>query len=203
LVSLVKPKDIFPCVEDPLKLTYLDLEGCFGDICDISKGSYLRKIGTESRLAAEMALQKVLEERWAYDEISDDESDVDEGTPSVVLSERELNSAGGESAWDHSERNSQRQIIAVTEVQNVENDETTDDTDNDDKIDQVDETVFVIPSQETRDANKLGSQENIGVLYNDDNIANAEMISYYYELASKGGAIVLQSVGGQRQERVL
>ena len=75
-MQLFNPKDLCPCVEDPQKLTYLDLEGCFGDICDLSQCTYLKKgAGKMTAEDAEMALHTMLTERWGYDDISDEEVD--------------------------------------------------------------------------------------------------------------------------------
>jgi hypothetical protein len=79
-VSVLKPRDLFPCVEDPEKLTYLDLKGCFGDLCDLSNCTYLKNRGSVSHANSDEALQRVLAERWAYDDISEDESDDEENS---------------------------------------------------------------------------------------------------------------------------
>lgn len=77
-MRLFGPIDLCPCVEDPQKLTYLDLEGCFGDTCDLSQCTYLKNnVSKESGVDVDAALQIILTERWGYDDISEEELDED------------------------------------------------------------------------------------------------------------------------------
>jgi hypothetical protein len=78
LVRLLRPRDIFPCVEDQ-KFAYLDLKSCFGDSCDLTDCTYLRN-SRYSGEDAEKALDTILSESWAYDNISDteDSNEVDD-----------------------------------------------------------------------------------------------------------------------------
>ncbi len=93
LVQLLNPKDLYPCVEDPQKLTYLDLEGCFGDVCNLSQCTYLKdRVEIKTEEDAEEVLRLVLAERWGYDDISeevdhDDDCIVesDDPTPDPVI----------------------------------------------------------------------------------------------------------------------
>ena len=90
LVGLLKPRDLFPCVEDPEKLTYLDLKGCFGDLCDLTDCTYLKQVGAISSVKADVALENMLAERWAYDDIEEAEHEEEDAeTSSVVELDRE------------------------------------------------------------------------------------------------------------------
>jgi hypothetical protein len=208
----VKPKDIFPCVEDPLKLTYLDPNGCFGDLCDLSNGSYMRKIGAVSSLSAEMALEKMLEERWRCDDISDDESDEEDAdTESDVNPDKDLeNRIAERGSIPNQPFETDTQPRNVVSIQtsgyvDVDADRTTDDGTDDDP-DEIDETELVNESliigrpQESENLALLCSQQSAGVLFAENDIANDELVRLYFELASKGEPISLKCV--EKQENI-
>jgi hypothetical protein len=75
LVGLFTPRDLFPCVEDPQKLTYLDLEACFGDLCNLSECTYLKRIQSEAAPRADILSIDMLVGKWSEDALSDDDND--------------------------------------------------------------------------------------------------------------------------------
>lgn len=207
----MKPKDIFPCVEDPLKLTYLDLNGCFGDLCDLTNGSYMRKIGALSNLSAEMALEKMLEERWRYDDISDDESEEDADASSQVNSDKDLENSLAERGpifnRPYETDTQSRNVVSIQTSGDVDVDadrstdgDTDDDTDEIDETELLDESSIIGRPHVRENLALLCSQRTAGVLFAESDIANDELVRLYYELASKGEPISLKCVDGRQEE---
>ena len=74
LVRLVKPRDIYSCVvEDSQNLTHLNLEACFGDLCDLSKCIYLKPIRTGPVIQADALNIAVFGGEPEYSVSSEDE----------------------------------------------------------------------------------------------------------------------------------
>ena len=217
LVRLLKPQDIFPCVEDPLKLTYLDLTGCFGDLCDLTKGTYMKKIGAVLDVSAEIALQQILEERWAYDEISDEESENgNDDAESMVRLEQESHSRGLERSSILSEPpesdSRSSNITPITEHvgdgADATEDENTQDVDNqdvDDNTQDVDDNTQEHDEAEQQydTAESWVYSQDSSVLYRDHNNTDGELVTLYFEMASRGESIALKSVQGRQEETVL
>jgi len=176
-VALFKPLDLHPCVEDPKKLTYLDLEGCFGDICDLSSCSYLKSKAKVSEAVAKAALETVLAEQWAYDDISDvEELEEDRSTDSQVVFDK-----------GYSQGVVDRSFKVAGKVIQMES--STVETD-DDSLTADDESG----DPEVRSLMNF-SQESQSYLWGDGSKADLELVSQYIHLAQKGESILLKSVG--------
>jgi len=181
LVDLFKPRDIFPCVEDPDKLTYLDLEGCFGDLCDLTNCTYLKDVKPESNLSPEEALEKMLAERWTYDDINEEESDdEDDKTNSVVELDRVI-----------SEAHSAQRFT----------DGPTTDGGSDYHRDRLGSASSHVENRGQPD--DVGDEDSFTVIFRDEYTANEEMVQYFYDIARKGGNISLKSVDGEHIEPLL
>lgn len=191
LVQLLNPKDLYPCVEDPQKLTYLDLEGCFGDVCDLSHCTYLKNSAkTKTEENGEEVLQLMLAERWGDDDISDGGVDTDDS--SVVESDDSTqNSVAGV------ERSDIRQSEQVANCYKEGNGATEDQTDDE----QEPNEVGWFPQLD--DAIVALSQESTTVLCRDSHPANSDMIQYFSEYARDGGNIRLTSVDGMMYDEFL
>jgi hypothetical protein len=201
-VKLFKPRDLFPCVEDPQKLSYLDLEGCFGDICDLKENTYLKQRNVSmSDEDAKDALQTVLAERWAYDDISDEEaSDEDEDDETVVQTDDEPSVTDPvKTQSEHSP--SQTELSASFFVSTKENNVIADDTEDEEEGPPT--MDLPVPVFESVDDVLPLSQESTSILYKDSQVANEEMVEYYVRLACNGGAITLRSVKGMEEETLL
>ena len=202
-MQLFKPRDLFPCVEDPQKLTYLDLEGCFGDICDLSGCTYLKQKGISlSNNDALDALQTMLAERWAYDDISDEEAsdEDDDDEESVVQTDYEP-SATGPVNTQSKQSESQNELSPSFFVSTEENAVIADETGDEEEDSQIpDLTVQVI---ETVEDTLSSSQESTSVLFKDSQVADVKIVEHYIQLASKGGVISLRSVEGWEEETLL
>ena len=181
-MQLFGPKDLCPCVEDPQKLTYLDLEGCFGDVCDLSQCTYLREeVSKKSGVDVDEAVQIMLNERWGYDDISEDELDDDssgrysddETQDRVAISPRNHNYRSPGLAGPDEER------ADTTE------DEATNENESSEEPQNMRSDGSVITS----------SQESTTVLHRDSAVANHDMIQLYLEHIAKGGSVQLKSVG--------
>jgi hypothetical protein len=177
LVGLLKPRDIHPCVEDPEKLTYLDLEGCFGDLCDLSNCAYLARTRGLSFENSEIALQKVMAERWVYDDISDDGFDEDSNMNSV-------------------ERESEVSNALIASL-------TLSDSSSDDERPNKRIVTRNMLSHQYDAKGAASSQESITILYQDNKVSNADMINHYMDIVNKGGNITLKSVDGEVEEAFL
>ena len=208
LVQLFNPRDLYPCVEDPDKLTYLDLEGCFGDLCDLSESEYLTQMGTTVKVDPDIAIQKVLQERWPYDDLDEDE-DEDEENNIVEIDQEDSKFQSRNSSYsivnelfDLRKRSSG--LVAVYKQSH----------DLEAASDTVEEPVESISSSQlwshhtNRGADHqtahgadneplLSSQD---IIFQDDQIADTELVEYFYEVASKGGNINLKSLGGEFKE---
>jgi len=199
MVRLFSPKDIFPCVEDPAKLTYLDLEGCFGDVVDLKECRYLKEVvGKLSLEGGQMKLEDVVKEHWAYDDISEDEEEESQ-----------------DGSQDHSERMSQllsvngqhqvtreidqRMSAEVEELPDANwgGDETTDETE-EEEVYEIEETVVV-----TKEIRIDVQVDDDTVLVEDGDTSSEDMIRYYMDLVRKGEPIRLESVGGIAMEHLL
>jgi len=198
LVRLFSPKDIFPCVEDPAKLTYLDLEGCFGDIVDLKECRYLKEVvGNLSLEGGEVKLEDVVKELWAYDDISEDEEEESQDESQDHSERMQLLSVSGQ--HQVTREIDQRMSAEVEELPNAnwEGDETTDETE-DEEVYEIEETVVV--TKELR----IDVQVDDGtVLVEDGDASNEDMIHYYMDLVRKGEPIRLESVGGIATEHLL
>jgi ankyrin repeat protein len=187
-VQLFNPKDLCPCVEDPQKLTYLDLEGCFGDICDLSQCTYLKKgASKETAEDAEMALHTMLTERWGYDDISDEE--VDDEDDNVQDSEDEIQNPVAQND------NHQSQYLGDRGegIADTTDDETDYERESIDGLRNIPSDVCVISL----------SQESATVLHRESPPGNPDMIQYYLEHVTKGGCIHLTSVEGMKDDVLL
>jgi len=186
-VSVLKPRDLFPCVEDPEKLTYLDLKGCFGDLCDLSNCTYLKNRGSVSHANSDEALQRVLAERWAYDDISEDEPDDEENSVVSTANSEHESEHDSPSPMPVEERPEAPQghlseaVVMQIEVVLEDGREIN-----------VGDDLTPRQSPEGRDVDVRGDDD---VLFNDCHVSNIDMIKYYMEVARKGGNIGLKSVG--------
>lgn len=186
----------------------MDLEGCFGDLCDLANGCYARKIGFISDREANLALETVLEERWAYDDISDDESEVeeDEAYNTEHLHEQK-DSQGGERSNPTNRDSPFRKLSSQESPSESDVASTMDDNteDEDGETERASHSFLINQSHTSEVAEEINisSQESTTVLFRDTNTANAELVNYYFELASKGTVIELKSVVGTREEVLL
>jgi hypothetical protein len=186
-------------VEDPEKLTYLDLKGCFGDLCDLSNCTYLRNRGSVSHANPDEALQRVLAERWAYDDISEDEPDDEENSVvSTTNSEHESERHQSPSHM-HVKECSEAPQGHVSEAVVMEIEVVLEDGREIDVGPRRDHLTST-QSPERRDVDLRGGDD---VLFNDRHVSNIDMINYYMEVARKGGNIGLKSVDGGRDEVLL
>jgi hypothetical protein len=190
LVQLFKPRDLYPCVEDPEKLTYLDLEGCFGDLCDLSECEYLKQRGTIVKGDTNTAIQKILQERWSSDDLDEHEDEEGEdGRNSTVRIDQE------DSIFQS--RNPSYSIV----------NELFDRRNRSPSLDAVHKEFYDSESasdtESVLDANNETLLSSPDVIFRDDQIANAELVEYFYDVASKGGNIILKSVCGEFKEDVL
>ena len=208
LVDLFKPRDLFPCVEDPDKLTYLDLEGCFGDLCDLTNCTYLKNVRPKSNVTPEEALEKMLAERWAYDDISEDESDEDDETNSVVELDCVVIGAYGaqtESALEHTTSNrsfeARKPISTLVNSAQRFTDRSSTDDDSDDDRDRLSGSSS--PAENLGQPYDVGGEDSFTVLFRDEYTANEEMVQHFYDIARKGGNISLKSVVGDHKESLL
>jgi hypothetical protein len=201
-VQLFKPRDLFPCVEDPQKLSYLDLEGCFGDICDLSGCTYLKQKGISlSDNDAKDALQTMLAERWAYDDISDEEASDEEGDDESIAQTDYQPSATGPDDTQSKPSVSQNELTPSFFVSTEENAVIADETGDDEEDSQTPD--LIIQAIETVEDTLSSSQESTGVLFKDSQVADVRMVEHYIQLAGKGGVISLRSVEGWEEETLL
>lgn len=189
-------------MEDPQKLSYLDLEGCFGDICDLKDCTYLKQKNVSvSDEDAKDALQTMLAEKWAYDDISDEEpSDEDEDDETVVQTDYEPSPSDPVNTQsEHTP--SQNELSASFFVSTKENNVIVDDTD--DEEEDTSATHLAVQAFEAVDDVLVLSQESTSILYKDSQVANEEMVEYYVRMACNGEAINLRSVNGPEKEILL
>ena len=214
LVQLFKPRDLYPCVEDPGKLTYLDFEGCFGDLCDLSECEYLKQRGTIVKVDPDTAIQKMLQERWLYDDLDEGEDEEDDGTRSAWEIDREdskfqsLNMSHSivNELFDHQNRSPSLDALR----KEFYDSETASDTDEEERIES---RLFSqlwshraergVEHEAVHGANNEALLSSQDVIFRDDQIANAELVEYFYDIASKGGNINLKSVSGEFKEDLL
>lgn len=211
LVGLFKPRDIHPCVEDPEKLTYLDLEGCFGDLCDMSNCTYLAQIRGLPVDNSEEAVENVMAERWAYDDISDDGLDEDSSMNSAVdveLEPKVSNATITNLTVNQPNTNDpvSGSILSPTRVNTRER--KTDDPLNEKPINERPNKQIVTRNMsssrhDVKETAPLSSQESITILWQDNQVSNTEMIHYYMDIVSEGGNITLKSVDGDVGETLL
>ena len=177
LVSLFQPIDLFPCVEDRQKLAYLDLEGCFGDICDLKGCTYIKAKREYSDSEVEEALRTVLEEKWAYDDISDMEFSDEDETGSEIDSVDEI-----------SIDNTGRLSVELMEMCNAEPNaiDENEGATTDDDSENICEPLVTEMSTE--------SQGSESVLWWDGEKADPDLISHFIGVASRGEPIGLKSV---------
>ena len=178
LVSLFHPFEIFPCVEDRSRLVYLDIEACFGDICEL-KGSASFSAKEYSEKEVTSALEQILAERWAYDDISDLE-DEDSQTES-----------GDESAHVNlcNPPDICSPVLPLPEIPlpssnpyMIRNDDNLSTTD-----DESDAENYTPP-------NPPHSNETEDATFWDGESTDYELITIYFERARRGEPIVLKSV---------
>ena len=170
-------------------MVYLDLEGCFGDICDLSQCSYLAQREKVSVARADETLETILAERWAYDDISDDEEFDEE------------NSAESQNTYEEAPSpaivGQSYETLAVVEVERstAESDDTSMTEDDSDDSDEDGDASIIKSSMQ--------SQESTTLLWSDGDKANIELISHYIEVAQRGESIVLKSVNSPNDEVLL
>ena len=196
-MTVLKPRDLFPCVEDPEKLTYLDLKGCFGDLCDLSNCTYLRNRGSVSHANPDEALQKVLAERWAYDDISEDEPDDEEN--SVVSTANSEHESERHDSPSHIpvEECPEAPQCHVSEAVVMQVEIVLEDGSN------VGPQSDHLTSRQSPERRDVDLREDDDVLFNDCHVSNIDMINFYMEVARKGGNIGLKSVDGGGDEVLL
>lgn len=189
LVQLLSPTDLYPCVEDPQKLTYLDLEACFGDVCNLSQCTYLKdRAENKTEEDGEEALRLMLAGRWGYDDISeevdnDEDSIVESDDPQDPVTEVDLSDI--------------EQFEQVITRHKEGNDTTEDETDT--EHEPKDDGRYI----QLEDAMVASSQESTTVLCRDSHPTNLDMIQYFFEHARDGGNIRLSSVGEIKDDELL
>ena len=174
--------DIFPCVEDPQKLAYLDLKGCFGDLVDCA---YWNKFGVRSSIQNK-ALERILEERWAYDDLGED-AEEDSQNISMMSVDSQL-SYGGEKERS-SEESPEISMIGVVDGKDIEPESNLDEVSNS-RVTDNDREISGSP------------QEDSDVLLRDERFANVELVNFYLEIASRGGSLSLRSVDGDDEPEI-
>src|SRR5579859_2273206 len=210
LVDLLKPRDIHPCVEDPMKLTYLDLPGCFGDLIDLTESVYVQHHETVSKVKAEYALKRVLEERWAYDDISEDENEEesdsisrDDEVEQAALFARgaeTVRTADGVGVDDVAGVDVENDMTQVTQESFRETTDNESDNNGIQSTPDPDEPSQLSPPPNSQEyvSHALASQTSDTFIYRDGDIANEDLIRYYFELAQSGHHIPLKSVNPQQ-----
>ena len=202
--------DLFPCVEDPEKLSYLDLEGCFGDLCDLSNCTYL---GMISRNNVDTAIQKMLQERWSYDGLDEEEDgEEDDYTNSALEIDQEdskFQSTDPTQSIVNELFGHRNRTSSLYAVQKESSDSATaSDTDEEERIEKRSSSSQILsPRIERIIEHEAGedpeNETSKDVLFRDDQVANTELVTYYYDIACKGGTIHLKSVSGEFKEDVL
>jgi hypothetical protein len=196
---------MYPCVEDPEKLTYLDLESCFGDLCDLTNCAYLKQVGAISNTDPQDALDKVLMERWAYDDLSEDESGNELASSSCM-----------DVTEDCPTSNSHQSAPTKTSHESVadplEEREANIDKGIKDPIDEETHEGMVMDQTEgyhdhvKRDLDLTGPplrENDFDVIYFDSQVANEETVDYYVQMACNGEPLRLKSVDGEPTEFIL
>lgn len=184
-------------MEDLEKLTYLDLEGCFGDLCNLTNGAYLRSRSSIAHANPDAALQKVLAERWAYDDMSDDEPDEEEISS--------IATATPEPEWNHSSYQTQAKeyseaIQIVVSASVIKQEEGNSEEVEVDGVDIYHD--FTSPTQ-FASGNETDAPGLDDVLLYDNEISSADLINYYIEIARRGANVSLMSVEGEGNEVLL
>jgi hypothetical protein len=191
-------------VEDAEKLTYLDLEGCFGDLCDLRNCIYLSNRGSVSHANPDEALQRILAERWAYDDISEDEPD-DEENSLVSTTSPEHESGSGRhhsSSQMHIKECSEAPQSHVSEAVVMQVDVILEDA-RGNNVGPQSEYLTSTQSPGGRDAALSDLPEGDDVLFDDHQVSNVDMINYYVEIARNCGDVGLKSVDGEGDEVLL
>jgi hypothetical protein len=188
---------------------YLDLEGCFGDLCDLRTCRYLQQARAISDVNQDAALKNILAERWAYDDISEDEGN-DEDEKKGGTADMDDDSHGflldvfRRATTDRSFDVLDQSPSVVSAVQDDTDRFTADsDTDNDQVLSSPSSLRIPSHHHDKDDAASRSSQESMTVLYRDSQVADAEIVQYYTDIVRKGGNISLKSVEGESKETVL
>jgi hypothetical protein len=136
-----------------------------------------------------------LAERWAYDDISEDESDDDEKSVASTANSEHESEHDSPSPMPVEERPEAPQghlseaVVMQIEVVLEDGREIN-----------VGDDLTPRQSPEGRDVDVRGDDD---VLFNDCHVSNIDMINYYMEVARKGGNIGLKSVDGGGDEVLL
>lgn len=152
-------------------------------MCDLSECEYLKQRGTIVKPDTNTAIQKMLQERWSYDDLDEDEDE--EG-------EDGRNSTDQEDSIFQS-RNPSYSIV----------NELFDHRNRSPSLDAVHTEFYDSESESVLNANNETLLSSPDVIFRDDQIANAELVEYFFDVASKGGNINLKSVCGEFKEDVL
>ena len=200
-MKLLNPRDIYPCVEDPERLTYLDLEGCFGDICELSNSAYVKQVQKVDDFNYESALRSVLAERWAYDDLSDEELESEE----TANQNQEESQSTPTTVLDSSSNDTMTASLAISVTSKfvLEDDDPTADEESDDE--DADEVASKAQAEVDEEdlVKTTSSQASFDVLVYETESVNVELVQYYMEIASKGERISLKSVDGITEEGLL
>jgi hypothetical protein len=152
----------------------------------------LKNRGSVSHANSDEALQRVLAERWAYDDISEDESDDDEhSVASTANSEHE------------SERHNSPSPIHVEEHPEAPQGHLSEAVVMQIEVVLEDAREINVGSRQSPEGRDVDVREDDDVVFNDCHVSNIDMINYYTEVARKGGNIGLKSVDGGGDEVLL
>jgi hypothetical protein len=179
-VALFKPLDLHPCVEDPTKLVYLDLEGCFGDVCDLSNCAYLKSKPRVSKIIADEALKSILDEQWGYDDLNEPEEEDEPDSQAF-------------SVQSYSQGLIERSFRSTGNI--IQPEQSTSEEDDVSLLSDDDSTVEVEDQSPTND-----SQVSESLLWRDSQTANSDLVAHYSEVAMRGDAIFLKSVDALKEE---
>ena len=184
-------------MEDQEKLTYLDLEGCFGDLCNLTNGAYLRGRSSIAQANPDAALQKVLAERWAYDDMSEDEPDEEEiSSIATATPEPERNHSSYQTQAKKDSETIQIVVSASVIKQEQVNLEQV-------EVDGVDRPHDFTSLTQFTSGSETDAPGLDDVLLYDNEISNADLINYYIEIARRGANVSLMSVEGGGNEVLL
>ena len=190
LVRVLNPCDLFPCVEDAQKLAYLDLDACFGDLCDLTDCTYLKRIRKEAKPQADVPSVEILLGTWLDDALSDDDNISHDGVEAQAFESQENSIAmimKQESANDDRVRKSCLEVSNVlVEAVRVP------------PAPALEVELELIPPNDLNLAEPLESQSNCSrdddILVHDDYKADMDRIKQVVEVILNGGDVELQSV---------
>lgn len=168
-------------------------------------------MGTTVKVDPDIAIQKVLQERWPYDDLDEDEDEDEEnGINSAVEIDHE------DSKFQS--RNSSYSIVnelfdlrkrssGLVAVHKQSHDSKAASNTDEEPLESISSSqLWSHRTKRGADHQTAHGEDNEllltsqDIIFRDDQIADAELVEYFYEVASKGGNINLKSLGGEFKE---